>query len=129
VVASCDQPSPDYCCPHSVLDCNDPKAILFDAATANRGVPVPDHSITHGWLNHFLAKLDATHRPFTSNVELARSVCNASDWNGGHRGKWGCSNIAMTNTSVQRVRTLWERAPPYHGPNGEKVPVDDDKIG
>ena len=123
-------PSPDYCCPNSVLDCSEPHAQLFDATTANGGASVPPRAIAEGWRHHFLSQLnkaDLERAPIPN--ELSSMVCPASEWNGGLRGRRECSLLAMTNASLELVRSSWRDAPAWSGPRGEKWPEDDDKIG
>ena len=112
-------PSPDYCCPNSVLDCGSPDAQLFDVTTANGGASVPPRAIADGWRRHFLGQLhkaELERAPIPN--QLSSMVCPASEWPGGLRGRRGCSLLAMTNTSVELVRSSWADAPAWRGPRG-----------
>ena len=122
-------PSPDYCCPNSVVDCTDPRAVLFDVDKANGGKGVPDEIIANGWRRHFLARTSVmamAELPVPNDI--SSMVCPASEWNGGLKGRHGCS-LAMTDASVEKVKRLWQAAAPWKGLNGEPRPVDDDVIG
>lgn len=116
-------PAPDYCCPNSVVDCTDPRAVLYDATR------VPEGVIANGWRQHFVGGTPSLARAAPVKGDLSSAVCPASEWNGGLRGKAGCSPLAMTDESVERVQRVWREAPAWLGPRGETVPIDDDNIG
>jgi len=116
-------PSPDYCCPHSHVDCAAPGAILFDAAN------VPEKTIAYGWRQHYLGGMPTLARDAPIRGELSSAVCPAKEWNGGLAGTSGCSILAMTDSSVEKVRRIWKQAPPWRGPHGETMPIDDDNVG
>ena len=122
-------PSPDYCCPNSVIDCSDERAVLFDATKARDGAPVPRAAIAGGFRQHFLSRIGPVLSQAPTPGDLSSTVCPAREWPGGLHGTRGCSMLAMTDESVEIVRDEWRRAPPWRGKRNESVPYDDDNIG
>lgn len=130
-------PSPDYCCPNSVLSCSDPNAILFDAAAAGAGRGVPRETIESGWRRHYLQRSGLMPKPNWSAPipgtqwrraisdaasRLAETACPSSEWSDGETGRTGCL-FAMTEPSVQLVRDVWLHAPEWT----TAWPVNDDE--
>ena len=123
-------PSPDYCCPNSVVDCADPHAILFDALATRGGQGVPRDVIRTEWRRHFLSRMT---RPWKKKAradalqaatkKLTERVCPATQWSDGRSGKVGCF-LAMTNSSVALVADAWRNMPAWVGP----WPEDDDDV-
>jgi hypothetical protein len=96
-------PSPDYCCPNSAYNCSAPGAVLFNAATANGGQPVPEKEILGGWRRHFWSI--ERHSDSSSLCHAARN-----EWNGGSI-RPACF-WAMDDDSIDVVHRVWSNAPP-----------------
>ena len=114
--------------------CARQRAVLFDTETADGGRPIADSVVRYGWRRHFLSRVwpQQLARAPTPN-DLGSMVCPAAQWNGGLRGTPGCSLLAMTNRSVERIRAAWREEAAREAGSGQygvqSRPVDDDVIG
>ena len=113
-------PAPDYCCPNSLHDCSDPRAVLYDAEKAHGGAGIPREVLMTGWLTHYLMRADLMKRghsrtpPYPLYPAALPRLCPASEWDGGN-GPRKC-RFTMTNASLALVEGAWRAAPPWGKP-------------